>query len=544
MVKSVGLCLVSILFFCSALQAQVWQWSSSVTGEKGPARAFLWIPPACKTVRGVIIAQNNMEEISILENPGFREAMSGLDFAEVYVSPFFDHSFNFKAGAGEIFNAFMDSLAVISGYSELRYAPIVGIGHSAAASWPYYFAAWNPQRSLAAVSVSGQWPYVRNAQFSPDVWNKEQNIDFIPSLETMGEYEAANTWSAEGLKERNQHPFMPLSMLAAPAEGHFAASQKKIDYIILYIKKAVQYRMPKNIVSGEPPKLQPLDPTKTGWLMDKWRYNQLPAAQAAPVGKYTGDTTQAFWFFDEEMVRATEKYEADYRNMKADLLGYEQEGKVVRQKNSHLQVDLKFLPEQDGITFHLKGVFMDTVPGESPRLTTWAGLPVGSQIGHARGGGPIVINRVSGPFKKSDPNTFTLWLEKGWPADAKTYTLTFAATHPGDNEYKPAVQQAQMILPARLTEGADQQITFPVIPDQKRGVKKLQLYASSSAHVPVYYYVLSGPAEVEGDVLTFTQVPPRTAFPVKVTVVAWQYGRSMEPRLKTADSVEQTFLLN
>jgi len=34
---------------------------------------------------------------------------------------------------------------------------------------------------------------------------------------------------------------------------------------------------------------------------------------------------------------------------------------------------------------------------------------------------------------------------------------------------------------------------------------------------------------------------PRAKFPVKVTVVAWQYGRVLEPKLKTAEPVEQTF---
>src|ERR1035437_11043409 len=56
----------------------VWQWSVGVKSEKpenGPARAWLWIPPNCKQVRGVVVAQHNMEEISILENPKFRKAL-------------------------------------------------------------------------------------------------------------------------------------------------------------------------------------------------------------------------------------------------------------------------------------------------------------------------------------------------------------------------------------------------------------------------------------------------------------------------------------
>jgi hypothetical protein len=41
--------------------------------------------------------------------------------------------------------------------------------------------------------------------------------------------------------------------------------------------------------------------------------------------------------------------------------------------------------------------------------------------------------------------------------------------------------------------------------------------------------------------LKFTPVPPRAKFPVRVTVVAWQYGRSAAPKLKSAEPVERSF---
>jgi hypothetical protein len=523
--------------------AQVWQWSVPVNGNKGPARAFLWIPADCKKVRGIVVAQNNMEEISILESPVFRKEMAGIGFAEIWVSPMFDVAFNFTQGAGDTLNAFINNLALLSGYDELRYAPIVAIGHSAAASWPYYFAASNPQRALACISVSGQWPYFRHPQFSPDIWSNEQNIDYIPSLETMGEYEAAATWSAEGLKERKEHPFMPLSMLAVPGEGHFATSEDKNRFIAFYIKKAAQYRLPEKWEAVTAPKLKPINPTKTGWLADKWRLNQPPTAPAAPVGNYTGDTAQAFWYFDEETVYEVEKYGARYRGLKPQLVGFVQEGKMVPQKNSHLQFDLKFLPEKDGITFRLETAFYDTVPGGSPRPKDWAGLPVGSSIGHATECGPIVIEKIAGPFKKVGQNTFVLQLEKGMDAAPKNYVLTFAAKHPGDAVYKPAVQQAQMFIPAKIEEGEEQKILFPAIPHQKAGIRKLMLKATSTANVPVSYYVVEGPAEAEGAELKFTKLPPKAKYPVKVTVVAWQYGLTGTRKLKTAEQVAQTFYI-
>jgi hypothetical protein len=521
-----------------------WQWSILVRNSRenpGTARAWLWIPPNCVKVRGVVVAQHNMQEISILEHPKFRQALAELSLAEIWVAPPFDHLFRFDQGAGETFNGLMDDLADVSGYSELRMAPVAGMGHSAAASWPYYFAAWAPERTLAALSVSGQWPYFRDrGDFAPDIWG-QRNVDFIPCLESMGEYEAANTWSREGLKERQDHPLTPLSMLANPAQGHFASSDKKVAYLALYLKKVVQYRMSGDWAGDAPPKLKPIDPTKTGWLADKWRFNEAPTAPAAPVGEYQGDPAQAFWYFDEEIAKETERYQAEQRGLKPQLTGYVQEGKMVPQDDSHLQVTLKFLPQDDGVTFKLSGAFYDAVPGGSPRLPQWTGLPIGSPLGHATGGGSISIDRICGPFEKIGPDTFAVRFQKETATNASRYELVFAATHPGDEEYKAAVQQAHMFIPARNGEGAEQHITFPEISDQKAGTKSARLSATSDAKVPVHYCVREGPAEVDGDILKLTPIPPRAKFPVKVTVVAWQYGRSIEPKLRTAMPVERSF---
>ncbi|HTQ40981.1 MAG TPA: hypothetical protein VMJ32_18345 [Pirellulales bacterium] len=545
---------MSIAPFDHSAIAAVWQWSIVVRGARdnaGDARAFLWIPPNCNRVRGVLFAQHNMEEQSIFENQKFRAAIGQLNLAEVWCAPRWDLFFHFNEGAGETLEGILNDLADASGYNELKTVPWVGVGHSAAASMPYYLAAWKPERTLACISVSGQWPYVRGS-FAPEIWG-ERTIDFIPALESMGEYEAANTWSTEGLKERQEHPLMPLSMLANPAQGHFASTEAKEDYLALYLKKVMQYRLPNDVEIGagetraspdnQPLKLNLIDPTKTGWLVDKWRFNQSPVAAPAPVDQYTGDPKQAFWFFDEELARATEKYESAYQGLKPQLIGYVQDGELVPQRNEHLQINLKFQPQADGITFRLTGAFYDTVPGGSPRPVAWTGLREGSPIGHASGGGPISIDRICGPFEKIAPDTFSVRLQRETTGHEKQYELVFAATHPGDEEYKPAVQQAHMFIPGNNTQGAEQHISFPEIPHQKLGTSSVKLAATSDANVPVYYYVREGPAEVNGDTLQFTPLPPRSKFPVKVTVVAWQYGRSVEPQLKTADPIEQTFLI-
>lgn len=536
---SVLIVLVCSWFFTA--KAAVWQWSVTVDSTRGVSRAYLWIPEGCKQVKGLVLAQHNMEEISILENPIFRKEMAKLGFAEIWVSPSpnFLKFYDFSKAAAEVTQAYLDSLAWISGYEEIRTAPVVGIGHSAAASWPYYYAALNPQRTLACLSVSGQWPYVRTT-CAPDIWKPDQNIDFIPSLECMGEYEAANTWSKEGLKERSEHPCMPLSMLAVPGEGHFAASDRKVEFLAFYIRKAVQYRYPNDVRKDAA--LRPVNPVRSGWLADKWHIDRKPDFKAAPVGRYKGDTTQAFWYFDRETAREVERYGKAFRGLKPQLVGFTQQGKMVPQANTHLQINMKFLPDSDGVTFHLKGAFYDTVPAVSNRLAGWTGLPIGSKLEHGDAG-KIRIERICGPFTIINDTTFRFELCRGENLAADRYTLTFAVWHPGDGTFKSAVQQGEMVIPARLKEGREQTIYFAPILDQPAGIRTLKLNASSDAGAKVRYFVLEGPAEVQDDVLMFTRIPPGTRFPVRVTVVAWQYGWKHAPALKTAVPVARTFYL-
>lgn len=526
------------LLLNSSALATVWQWSVPITSvvsseTQDHPRAFLWIPPNCKQVRGVVVGQHNMEEETIFENPLFRKAMAELDFAIVWVTPPWDLFFRFDRGSRASFDEMMDALARESGYPELATVPVVPMGHSAAASFPWNFAALDPARTLAVVSVSGQWPYYID-QNTPN-W-AGRNVDGVPGLVAMGEYEAAEKRADTGLQQRAEHPQTALTMLAEPGAGHFDASDAKAAYLGYYIKKAAQYRLPATAgAKDQPLKLKPIDPTKEGWLADRWHHDKGPDAPAAPVGKYTGDAKNAFWFFDEEHARVTEDLEARFRGTKPQLAGYMQDGAIATlNPKLHEKVRLKFSPLPDGVSFKLSGTFWDTAPDGSP-------YPVGTPLTHSANG-DVEIVRICGPAIKTGPDTWKIAFNRVGTANAKrANTIVFAATHPGADAFRRTIQQAYMTFPLKNTSGADQKITFPAIPDQKAGAAPIKLQATSDSGEPVGYYVREGPAEIEGDTLKLTEIPPGARYPVKVTMVAWQWGRSIEPRLKTAEPVEQTF---
>lgn len=526
-------------------RAAEWQWSAEVTSvvsdeTKGHPRAFLWIPSDCKQVRGVVLGQHNMIEEGVLEHPAMRKTLAEIGFAEIWVTPAFDGVFRIDQGAGEHFLNMMDALAEASGYSELKFAPVVPIGHSAMASFPYHFAIWNPGRTLAAISHKGTWP-----DFRADDWpaRRDGDLDGVPLLFFNGEYEDANGRAAKALDFRKRNPKSPLTMCVDAGGGHFDYHDRMVEYLARYIRAAAKYRLPERSRIDGPVRLKPVDPTRTGWLAERWRPNMAPESAPAPLADYKGDPAQAFWFFDGELARATEAYNAREVAMKPQLLGYVQGGQLVPQDvpHTHQQVSLEFLPIEDGLTFKLAGTYLDTVPDGRPE--TWTGLSAGSKIEHS-GRGSAVIDRICGPVEKLSPDTFAVrFYRMGMNNPKRTNDIWLMVTHPGDEQFKRAVQQAELRIPYRNKDGADQQITFPDIPAQRAGIGPITLRATSSANAAVRYYVREGPAEIEGNTLKLTPIPPRAKYPVTVTVVAWQWGRSIQPKLKSAEPVERTFAI-
>jgi hypothetical protein len=524
----------------SMATAPEWQWSvavkSVVSNETNePPRAFLWIPPNCKQVRGVVVGQHNMTEEGVLEHPQFRKTMTELGFAEVWVSPGFNFVFDFNNGAGDQFNNMMKALAQESGYTELEFAPVVPIGHSAAASYPWNFAAWNPGRTLAIISIHGDAPLTNltgSGRPNPD-WGS-RNIDGIPGLMVMGEYEWWEDRLLPAINFRKKYPKSAVSLLADAGHGHFDHSDALISYLSLFIQKAAKYRLPSKAPLDQPVTLKPLDPEK-GWLVDRWRKDEPLKAKAASFNNYKGEKNQAFWYFDKEIARATEKYYDAARGKQLQYLGFEQEGKPVHPSGGHAQYRLQFIPMDDGISFQIKPIFSDSIYVNVEK-------PVACTTGHAKG--DPVISRICGPIVQTGVNTFKLqFYRMGMNNPKRSNDIWLLGTHPGDEKYKSAVQQANIRFPLQNTEGIEQQISFPTIGNQKEGSQTLQLTATSTSGMPVNYYVQEGPAVIEGGTLKFTKIPSRSKFPVKVTVVAWQYGRSVEPKVKSAQPVAQSFFI-
>lgn len=527
-----------IIFFLHGFDkssAADWQWSASINGfisdeTNDFPRAFLWIPPSCRQVKGVIIGQHNMLEEGILENASFRKKMDELGIAEIWITPGIDQLWNPKSNSLALFNSMMDTLAEISGYSELKYAPVIPIGHSAMATYPWNYAAINPDRTLAVLSIHGDAPSTNLTGFGrPNLdWSK-LSIDGIPGLMVEGEYEWWEARVQPALNYKKSHSGSCISFLCDAGRGHFDYSEQMLKYLGLFIEKAIKYRLPKNQPMNAPVKLIPVNPEK-GWLASRWHRDSLPDSPTAPFKHYKGNRNDAFWYFDKEMALETERIYTRQRGKKDQYIGFVQNGKLLEfNPKLHSREIGLFNPSTDSNFFYLSATYTDT-------------LRRNISIDHSKTA--ISITRICGPVEKVNDTTFTLsFYRMGFNNRKRTGDFWLIAASDGDDNYKSTVQQINVKVPFPYTEGTNQKFIFDPISNIKSGTSSIFLKASSDQGLPVYFYVFEGPAEVKDNKLVFNQIPLRAKFPVKVTVVAWQYGRSVEPKVKTAEPVIQTFFL-
>ena len=524
--KNVFILILCIISF--TVKAQVWQWSVPVQGMIHPEtnsnpQAFLWIPENCKQVKGVILCMHNMVEEGMLENANFRKTMAEIGFAEVWVTPGLDITFDFHKGIQEHFQTMMNDLAEASGYTELATAPIVPMGHSAMASYPWNFGAWNPNRTLAMVSIHGDTPLTNltgSGRPNPDWGNR--TIEGVPGLFVMGEFEWWENRLKPGFDYVAKHPKAPISFFADAGHGHFDYSNAMVDYVAMFIKKAAKYRLPKN--NGK--MLIPIDPAQ-GWLMDRWRKDSLAIPKPNVYTQYQGNHKEASWCFDREMAEKTEEFYAKARDKKNQYIGFVQNETVLKPVKTHANYQLKFMPLADGISFRLNAFFADT--SKIKPVTDFAKTK-------------LSIDRICGPVKKLDDSTFQLnFYRMGFNNPKRSNDIWLLAHNEGDEKYKSAVQQLDMRFPLRNTEGISQKIDFKHINNQKIGVKRMVLKATANSNLPVEFYIKEGPAYIQDRHIIFTKIPPKTKLPMKVTVIAWQYG--IVGKVQTAEPVEQIFYI-
>lgn len=528
---TLAILVAAILSTALAAQTSVYQYAVSV----GDRTAYLWVPPACPAVRGVLMSLANLTERRWLEDATIRTVASQECLGTIWIGPGSDTFVNadMQFGSGEALLQMLRDFAQISGFPEVAFAPVIPMGHSAHGQFAWKFAKWAPDRTIAAIPI-------KTVPLPPDL-----HLSGVPLLYIVGE---TTEWpqyrdgrpgdrdffwpvvQESAVQLRQSDPDSLIAVATEPGGGHFDWSAAQAKLIALYIQKACQFRLPPHPSQSGIAKLRPLRVTD-GWLTDA-RGMAPDRRPPAAFGKYKGDKSQAYWFFDRETALAASAFNGDRKHRQKQMLTFLQDGQLLPVAKRGF-ASLKFEPEADGVTFKLTPAFLSRVPDEF--------VDAGAPLGHAAG--PIQLSIITGPAEQISATEFRLSMERGGIGG----DIWIEAEQDGDSKFRKAVQPGMLHLPARFAEGAPQSISFDPIPDQPSTASPIGLHAVSTSGLPVRFFVEYGPAKIDGDHLVITEVPEFGNKSIEVKVIAYQWGRmagsSGESAIQSAAPVAHTFHL-
>ena len=557
----IRVCFAIGLLLARPASGAVWQFAVPV-GDQG-AVAYLYIPPQMERVRGALIALDNLTEKPLFEDARIRDAAAAEGLAIIWIcantdgSRPFDKGYKPETGDDALLDGILKDLAKKSGYAEIAFIPLLPIGHSAGVPFAVDFAYRHPERTIAVLDFKSVLP--------PRPKDAGAGIEGVPMLIVKGQFEEwakpppaltdrEASWRAErnaALALRKRGDASLVGFLLDAGGGHFDCDDEMTKMIAMFIGKAAHARLSEqgcsvssasrdssshltdNSVEAHPLPLKPLAPNE-GWLTDLSTAIEAEAPVIAPYAGFPGERAKAFWYFDRELAESVRNYGAKQRGKQPQFVTFANpdvpDVGILRPLAERGTVELTFHPFPDGRSFTLSGGFFDKVP---------AGLiGQGESASHAKG--PVRIALVRGPAVILEPNIFRIYFNRSgfsW----RGADLWFVAYHAGDSLHRRAVQVGHMAIPQRNTDGPPQRIKFPKIPDQPWTTEMVALDASVDSRERPEYCVLSGPAAVSAEVLRLTEVPAAATYPIEVSVLAYQWGRTFLGPRQSAEPIVRTF---
>jgi hypothetical protein len=268
----------------------------------------MWLPPKHQYIRGVVIAHPMITALANSTPMRLVAAKEGLALM-VYD--------NFSGSGQEALarvDGLLEKFAAVSGHPELKGAPLLLGGLSASVLGTRDVACAVPERIFGIVHAAGG-----NMQQMPEDGRGMVQVPFIahngefewatPIGGMRPEYGKQTQWIM--IREqmlrlwRNKHEHR-MTLVVVPGGNH---GDWDLGLTTLFVRKAVQYRLPREKRDGSTPaKCTPL-PANSGWLTDADLDH--PKYEPAPYDSYKGDKNNAFWHFDQEMAQAVYEYHRD-----------------------------------------------------------------------------------------------------------------------------------------------------------------------------------------------------------------------------------------
>ena len=523
----------------------VYQWSlpmapiySGTAGTKwaydSQRRAYLWIPPTCTKVQGVMVGLHNMLEKPMFDDPAIRQACADANIAILFVAPGDAKTWtpagvgNYTSGpastaidldpseyysqdvdtsgtahystdinpatgtrfanqseqAGAELVALLTLFAAESGYSELQYAPVLLTDHSAGSTFCWVRSV--PSSSALSGRVFAIIP--NKGTFPGNI----SNLTGVPIFHISSEYQEISTWGNTwetsdakfARKLRGGGTNCLIGECVQPGTGHYEYAPEQAAPLAQFIRSIAAARIPANWSPASQPALNTLTPSN-GTLID---VTALGTGTAQPVAYNTWvaagkDPLRAYWYPD----LATAQSVCDTANS-----NFNKEPQVINAFTNSTTIaplatqsagyaTLTPTLQGDGVTFQVRAASMNQ--SRVPRL--YNGSPVGIATGSI-----LFRENGSGSLRQTGADTFRVWLEReSVIKGGQPWEPFILAYQPGDNKYRPAYRPIQIntAVAVNLIGGSSQAITFPALPD----VTGTNLQLPRKALFPVADYLLN-----------------------------------------------------
>lgn len=275
------------------------------TKKEEDKRVSLWLPSGHEYIRGVVIAHPMISGLASAQPMRMAAAREGLGLM-VYD----DFSGDGKGSLAKL-DAMFEKFAAESKQPELKGAPVLLGGLSASVLGTRNVACAVPERVFGIVHAAGG-----NMQEMPD---DGRGMVQVPFLALNGEFEWCGPIGGIRPEYGNQTQWVMIreqmlrlwrdkhehrmTLVVVPNADHGAWD---VGLTALFVRKAAQYRLPKEKRDGSTPAVCTPLPVNKGWLTDADLDH--PKFEPAPYDSFKGDKNNAFWHFDEEMAMAVYKY--------------------------------------------------------------------------------------------------------------------------------------------------------------------------------------------------------------------------------------------
>ncbi len=284
------------------------------TKKEEDKKVSLWLPLKHDYIRGIIVAHPMIGGLATSRPMRLAAAREGLGMLVA------DNFLIDGGGSLAALDALFEKFAAASGHPELRGAPVLVGGLSASVLGTRNIACVTPSRVFGVVQAAGG-----NMHQMPD---GGRGMVEVPFLAQNGEFEwcgpegGGHSSGKAGIRLeygnqtqwlmvreqmlrlwRNKHEHR-MSLVVVPNADHGGWD---VGLTALFVRKAAQYRLPKEKRDGSTPAVCTPLPANKGWLTDADLDH--PKHTPAPFDSYAGDKNNAFWHFDGEMAQAVYQYE-------------------------------------------------------------------------------------------------------------------------------------------------------------------------------------------------------------------------------------------